>query len=122
MPTATSSKNARRSAEEERRRSKRLPLNIPVRVYGRTPQNLPFRHVSVTSEVSAHGGQLPLDANIQHGQTLLLVNSYTGEERECMVVYVDEKKSKKKKIGVQFTHVEGDFWHVFMPVGGPRLD
>jgi hypothetical protein len=97
MSTATDSKAARRSAAEERRRSKRLPLNIPVKVYGRTPQNQPFRHVTVTSEVSAHGGQLPIDANIQHGQTLLLVNSYTGEERECMVVYVDGNKSRRPK-------------------------
>jgi hypothetical protein len=32
------------------------------------------------------------------------------------VVYVDSKhRSKKKKVAVEFTKEQGDFWHVFTP-------
>ncbi|MFZ3199922.1 MAG: hypothetical protein WA175_02100 [Candidatus Acidiferrales bacterium] len=104
----------------EKRRCKRLPLNIPVRVYGRTPDNLPFRDITVTKAVNIHGGLLPLAPKVKRGQTILLVNGYTGEERECRVVYVRPKRgSKAKGVGIEFTDGQGaagDFWCVFTPL------
>jgi hypothetical protein len=97
------------------RRSKRLPLSIPVRVYGRTLDNRPFRDITETKCVSVHGGLLPLSVRVKRGQTLLLVNGFTGEERECRVVYVESKR-RNRKVGVEFTDVKGDFWHVYSPV------
>jgi hypothetical protein len=105
----------------EKRRSKRLPLNIPVRVYGRTPDNLPFLDVTVTNAVNIHGGLLPLAPLVKCGQKLLLVNASTEEERECRVVTVRSPRGGKPKIvGVEFTkssNGDGDFWHVFPVVG-----
>jgi hypothetical protein len=53
------------------------------------------------------------------------VNGYTGEERECRVVYVESKR-RYRKVGVEFTEMKGDFWHVYSPVvleaGSSRLD
>ncbi len=104
----------------EKRRCKRLPLNIPVRVYGRTPDNRPFRDITVTKAVNIHGGLLPLAPKVKRGQTILLVNGYTGEERECRVVYVRPKRgSKTKGVGIEFTDIKctaGDFWCVFTPL------
>lgn len=96
------------------RRSKRLALNIPVRVYGRTPDNRPFRDVTATMSVSAHGGLLQMAPRVKRGQTLLLVNGVTDEERQCRVVYVESKR-RTKKVGVEFTDMKGDFWHVYNP-------
>ena len=95
------------------RRSKRLPLSIPVRVYGRTANNRPFRYVTETNAVSVHGGLLALAAKVKRGQTVLLVNVITEEERECRVVYVESKLWGKRKIGVEFTGKGSDFWHVY---------
>ncbi|MGH9765407.1 MAG: PilZ domain-containing protein [Blastocatellia bacterium] len=103
---------------EERRRCKRLPMNIPVKVYGRTPDNRPFRDVTVTKYVNSHGALLPLTPRVKRGQTVLLVNSFTGEERECRVVYVDGKRRGTKRVAVEFTNLNGDFWHVFTPMIG----
>jgi hypothetical protein len=103
------------------RRSKRLPLSIPVRVYGRTLDNRPFRDFTETKCVSVHGGLMPLAARVKRGQTLLLVNGYTGEERECRVVYIESKR-RNRKVGVEFTEVKGDFWHVYSPVVELRRD
>ncbi|MGB0037086.1 MAG: PilZ domain-containing protein [Candidatus Acidiferrales bacterium] len=100
----------------EQRRSKRLPLSIPVRVYGRTPDNQPFRDVTETKSVSVNGGLIPLAPSVKQGQTVLLVNGITEEERECRVVYVDANRRSKKEVALQFTDVKGDFWHVFAPV------
>ena len=95
------------------RRSKRLPLSIPVRIYGRTANNRPFRYVTETNAVSVHGGLLALNAKVKRGQTVLLVNSITEEERECRVVYVESKLWGKRKIGLEFTSSDGDFWHAY---------
>ena len=96
-----------------RRRSRRLPLSIPVRVYGRTTKNRPFRDVTETNAVSVHGGLLALAAKVKRGQTVLLVNAITEEERECRVVYVESRLWGKREIGVEFTNHGGDFWHVY---------
>jgi hypothetical protein len=99
----------------ENRRSRRLPLSIPVRVYGRTSENQPFRDVTTMQFVSIHGGLLPLAEKVQRGQTILLVNGITDEERECRVVYIEPKRGTKKKVGVEFVKGKGDFWHVYDP-------
>jgi hypothetical protein len=105
---------------EDKRRCKRLPFSIPVHVYGRTERGLPFRYVTVAKSVNMNGALLPLAPRVKQGQTILLVNSFTQEERECRVVYVDAKhRNKKKKVAVEFTKEQGDFWHVFSPT--PKL-
>jgi hypothetical protein len=106
----------------KKRRSKRLALSIPVRVYGRTPDNQPFRDITETSAVSVHGGLLPLGAKVQRGQKILLVHSVTEEERECRVVYVEASLWSKRRVGVEFTDHKGDFWHVYPPLAGRHDD
>lgn len=101
------------------RRSKRLPLSIPVRIYGRTSQNQPFRHVTETNQVSAHGGLVSLPAKVKRGQTLLLVHGFTEEARQCRVVYVDSK-SRRTRVGLEFLQPDGDFWHVYAPMVAAR--
>jgi hypothetical protein len=81
-------------------------------VYGRTPEDHPFRDVTETRAVSMHGGLIPLAPKVELGQTLVLVNSITEEARECRVVYV---APSEQKVGVEFTKLDGDFWHVYGP-------
>lgn len=108
--------NPRGKNMEEKRRCKRLPLSIPVRVYGRTPEDHPFREATVTKAVNLHGGLLPLAPRVQRGQKVLLVNSYTAEEREARVVSVHGAGRGKKSVAIEFTDIRGDFWHVFTPI------
>jgi hypothetical protein len=103
------------------RRSKRLDLAIPVRVYGRTVDNRPFRHTTETNAVSVHGGVLPLKAKVKAGQTLLLVNAVTEEARECRVVYV-KSNLWSRKVAVEFMKGSGDFWHVYGAVVRMKQD
>jgi hypothetical protein len=100
---------------DERRRCKRYTFTIPVKVYGRTPRNHPFRDVTATMTVSLYGGLLDMKPRVKLGQKILIVNSFTEEERECRVVYVDSKQRGRKKVAVEFANAVGDFWHVYSP-------
>lgn len=111
---------ALRDQIEKQRRSKRLPLRIPVRVYGRTPEDQPFRDVTETELVSAHGGLLPLAPNVTPGQTILLVNSLTEEERECVVLYVEPDHGNKNRVGIKFAEPRDNFWHAYTPLKPPQ--
>lgn len=99
----------------ERRRCKRFPFTIPVKVYGRTPRNRPFRDVTATMAVSLYGGLVDMKSCVKLGQKILIVNSFTEEERVCRVVYVNSKQRGRKKVAVEFANAESDFWHVYNP-------
>jgi hypothetical protein len=97
----------------ERRRCKRFPFTIPVKIYGRTPRNHPFRDVTATMAVSLYGGLVEMKPRVKIGQKILIVNSFTEEERECRVVYVDSKQRRRRQVAVEFANATGDFWHVY---------
>ena len=99
----------------ERRRCHRLPLSIPVKVYGRSPRNHPFRTATATMTISKYGGLLDMKPRVKLGQKILIVNSFTQEERECRVVYVEPKQHGRRKVAVEFSSADGDFWHVYSP-------
>jgi hypothetical protein len=99
----------------ERRRCHRLPLSIPVKVYGRSPRNHPFRAVTATMTISRYGGLLDMKSRVKLGEKILIVNSFTQEERQCRVVYVEPKQPGRRKVAVEFSNADGDFWHVYSP-------
>jgi hypothetical protein len=98
---------------DERRRCQRFPYTIPVKVYGRTPRNRPFRDVTATMAVSLYGGLLEMKSSIKLGQKILIVNSFTEEGRECRVVSVDSNRRGRRKVAVEFANADSDFWHVY---------
>lgn len=100
---------------DDRRRCERFPLTIPVKVYGRTPRNHPFRDVTASMAVSLYGGLLDMEPSVMPGQKVTIVNSFTEEERESRVVYVDSIQRGRKKVAVEFANGAGDFWHVYGP-------
>src|ERR1700675_3051494 len=99
----------------ERRRCKRFPFTIPVKIYGRTPRNHPFRGATATMTVSKYGGLLDMKPRVKLGQRILIVNSFTEEERECRVVYVEPKQRGRRRVAVEFSNADEDFWHVYSP-------
>jgi len=66
-------------------------------------------------EVSLYGGLLEMKPRVKPGQKILVVNSFTDEERECRVVYIDSKQRGRRKVAVEFANMDGDFWHVYGP-------
>ena len=55
---------------EDRRRSKRFDVSLPVFVYGHQSDTEPFAEEATVSQVSTHGGLLKLAMSVQVGQQL----------------------------------------------------
>jgi hypothetical protein len=65
--------------------------------------------------ISKFGGLLDMKPRVKLGQRILIVNSFTEEERECRVVYVEPKQRGRWRVAVEFSDADGDFWHVYSP-------
>lgn len=97
------------------RRSKRIPLQIRVRVYGHRREKGFFREDTETLNVSANGTLLSLAAPVELGQTVVLMNRTTGEEQECRVAYVNPAGNGKARIALAFRQSAPHFWQVDFP-------
>lgn len=99
------------SDKMERRRSSRSSVYVPVFVYGYASKDETFYQETNTLQVSANGGLLRLDANVQHGQKLLVVNRVTQEEQECYVVTLAKRpKHEELRVGIAFAKSAPGFW------------
>lgn len=95
----------------ERRQSPRSSMYVPVFVYGYASEDQPFHQETNTLQVNANGGLLRLDANVQRGQKLLVMNRLTKEEQECYVVSLAKHpKHEDLRVGVAFTKAAPGFW------------
>src|ERR1700722_9934568 len=104
------------------RRSRRISLRVPVRIYGRTPDDRPFRDVTETLAVSALGARLMLSVPVTPGQPVLLVHGITAEERQCRVAYVQPTRRGKFNVGLEFAHQRGNFWQIFEPLRRSKIE
>lgn len=102
----------------ERRRAARLPLKMPVFVYGRYSDgngNEPFSEISETLNVSALGGLIPLAADVSVAQKLILFNAESNAELPCRVTRLIRTAMGEKMIGVEFAQSSAQFWQVSTP-------
>jgi hypothetical protein len=102
------------SAHKDQRRSKRIPLQIHVLVYGRVGKAASFHEETSTQIVTSHGGLLPMTAPVKVGQTLLVVNLATRKEEECRVVSV-KPLDGVNKVGLAFLRLAPSFWGLNFP-------
>ena len=110
-----------RSAEaDNRRRSSRVFTRIGVRIRGTSADGNKFRESSQTVVVSAHGGLLYLNAEVEMGADLLLTNPVTEEEQECRVVFLGDNSEKGQRVGVEFLSPAPHFWGVDFGAGDVR--
>ncbi len=97
-------------------RSQRAHLELPVLVYGHRPDEEPLREVTHTLVVYARGALLNLDAAVEPGDELVLVNTKTEAEAACRVVALDRSiNGGKCAVKVEFTVPTPNFWGVTFP-------
>ena len=101
---------ADKNIEFERRRAERVPLNVPVFVYGRGERNEPFHEETNSLVVNAHGGLLILSSKVKFGQELWLTNPETRHEQACHVVHFVKKARKRSEVAIAFTEPAPAFW------------
>jgi hypothetical protein len=94
------------------RRSSRVFTRIPIKAKGKSHTGRRFNESSQTIVINAHGGLLYLQAELDLGSELLLVNPATEEEQECRVVYLGDTSDKGTRIGVEFLSPSPHFWGV----------
>ena len=75
----------------EKRRSQRVALSVPVVAYRSQKLGLPFSEGTRTLMVSAHGALISLTAKVVTDQKLILKHALSGEEQECRVVFAQKK-------------------------------
>jgi hypothetical protein len=102
------------SKESTKRRSQRLLLQIGVTVRREAAKGA-FTEETNTLVVNAHGALVALATPTQSGDTLLLANNATSEERPCRVVYLGPQTDGKAQVGLEFVEPAPNFWHISFP-------
>jgi len=93
----------------EQRRAPRAAAAMPVLLYGRLGDE-PFQEHTETIDVSAHGGLVPISAEVTCAQKLLLTNLQTNEELACRVARVVRTQQGKILAGLEFLQPSPRFW------------
>jgi|HubBroStandDraft_4_1064222.scaffolds.fasta_scaffold26495_5 hypothetical protein len=102
------------------RRSTRVFTRIPVRAAGKSAIGRKFRENSQTIVVNAHGALLYVQAELEMGADITLINPVTEEEQDCRVVFLGDLSEKGQRIGVEFLSPAPHFWGVdFTPTDWP---
>jgi hypothetical protein len=109
-----------RPLEAERRRSQRMPLDVSVVVRGESANSQPFQEETFTTSVSAHGALLMLASKVTLGQTLLVWNPQTNNEKPARVTRFGTLYGGIAQVGVEFPEPAAEFWPVDVPSNGLR--
>jgi hypothetical protein len=104
----------------ERRRTLRVALTVPLTVLGKTDSGDRFSVQTHSQSVNRHGALFQLEEIVLVGQTLMIVNDHTSQSIECRVVSVHRARDGKKYVGVEFTSAEMNFWHMQFPIPGAK--
>ena len=104
-----------------RRRSQRVPAQLPVVVEGKLTDETPFVDPTRAIMLSAHGCLITLSASTRLGDRLTLRNIATREEQDCRVVYLGEKQGGRVEVGLRFKTAAPQFWGLEHPPRGWRV-
>lgn len=108
-----------RTRYPERRRTVRLPLQVPLTVSCRLHEGETIDLKASTYIVSAHGALLLMDTPLLPGQTVRIFNEMTAEWADCHVTSLREKH-ERRFVGITFNSPNIDFWHIVFPKSGTR--
>jgi len=99
----------------DRRRSKRVMLQLPVVVRATLRDGKKVEEETQTSVVNAHGGLIKLQMEIQTGQPILLINAKTKTEQSCRVVRVETSVGGQSAVAFEFDQPAPQFWPIVFP-------
>lgn len=111
LPQAPAPKAAEPPARQKKpRSSERLPLHVPVVLYGWTRNQGSFQEETATLLVNASGALVTLKAKIDVDETVFLINRASREEQEVRIVYIEQIPEDKTLVGVALKHPSAQFW------------
>jgi hypothetical protein len=105
----------------ETRRSSRVTLRVPMRVYERSKDQKYQMEEAYSSKVSLWGGLVTLNSAVRVGERLVVVNQSTWETKQARVVYVLPMEHGGRLVGFEFLESSPDFWGLgFPPIASQR--
>lgn len=99
-------------ADDNKRRSSRVFVRMPVAAKGKNTDGRTFRETSETILVSAHGCLLYLNHSVEEGSVVVINNPVSEEEQECRVVFVGDSSKKGQRVGLEFLTPAPHFWGI----------
>lgn len=99
-------------ADDNKRRSSRVFVRMPVAAKGKNTDGRTFRETSETILVSAHGCLLYLNHSVEEGSVMVINNPVSEEEQECRVVFVGDSSKKGQRVGLEFLTPAPHFWGI----------
>lgn len=103
------------SSPQNRRRSERVMLQVPIVVVANSRDGVELREETHTLVVNAHGGLMKLHMEVVAGQPLVLTNPKTGAQETCRVIRVDNPPGGHTAVAFEFDRPAPQFWPIFFP-------
>src|SRR5260370_26401725 len=97
-------------AKKTPRSSERIPMRVPVVIYGFAGKGGAFHEDAETILVNASGALVTLKAKLALGDTVFLVHRSSRQEQEVRVVYLDAYSDRETRVGLAFKQPICDFW------------
>ena len=98
----------------------RVMLTVPLRVHGITADGDTYAVNTKSHTVSLHGASIELEHTVALGDILVLENALTHEQVEGKVVTIKRSREGKIYVGIQFTDLNANFWHMAFPAPGAK--
>jgi hypothetical protein len=95
----------------EFRRSERVPMTIPIEVFG-TQQGVFFRETANTLIVSAHGALISVAIPLVEGQGVSVTSLRTRKEIRGEVVSIKPIAGGKRQVAIRFSQPSYHFWDI----------
>jgi hypothetical protein len=98
-----------------RRRSQRVILRMPILVIARGPDKQHVSENTFTAVVNAHGALIYLSLKVEVGQKILIRNPDTMEEQFVRVIHATSGAEGKLEVGIEFLRAAPKFWRISFP-------
>ena len=92
------------------RSSERIPMRVPVVIYGYAGKSGAFHEDTETILVNSSGALVTLKAKLALGDTVFLIHKSGGQEKEVRVVYLDAYSDRETRVGLAFKEPVSGFW------------
>lgn len=102
--------------QKERRRSERLLLRVPVKVFSKTKDGRPVEVDAEVVIVSHHGALLRSASPLPWGSVIELFNKYTRQQASFKVIWCSDRSvSERWDVGVETGVSSEEFWGIQFP-------